>query len=70
MPDRPGAQIVAIVCAACMPMHVYISLVFGNEPVAAAADEAAPAEAAPAEAEGDAQAEAPAAGEPAADDKA
>jgi len=42
----------------------------GNEPVAAAADEAAPAEAAPAEAEGNAQAEAPAAGEPAADDKA
>ena len=42
----------------------------GTEPVAAAADEAAPAEAAPAEAEGDAQAEAPAAGEPAADEKA
>jgi large subunit ribosomal protein L19 len=42
----------------------------GTEPVAAAADEAAPAEAAPAAVEGDAEAEAPAAGEPAADDKA
>jgi large subunit ribosomal protein L19 len=42
----------------------------GTAPDAVAADTAAPAEAAPAQAEGDAEAEASAAGEPAADDKA
>jgi hypothetical protein len=34
LPGRFGAQIIALVCAACLPMNVYIAQFPGNEPLA------------------------------------